>query len=369
MSKILVIDDNADIREITHELLSEAGFEVIEAGSGQVGLEIANLEPPDLILCDVVMPDLDGYEVLKGLRRTEQTSTIPFIFLTSLDSKAAIRQGMGMGADDYLTKPLDPEELLQAINARLHRQTAFNDSFQKKLNTLSANLAQSLPHELNTPLSIILMSAEVLQSEQLTVAENSVMCRMLNSAAHRLQSLIEKYLLYSELEILWANHSRTFQKCELTVPKQPVTSLIREIAIRRADNANRMADLKLELTGLEGKSTLLNISDKWLKHLVDEVIFNAFQYSRSGQPVTIQACQQAGEFVLNVHDRGYGMTAEQIASIGAYVQFDRKLHAQQGFGLGLVIVKRLADLHGGRMLIDSLPGLQTTLTVYLPLND
>ncbi len=124
MKKILVIEDEAQSRNIFLESLEVEGFDAIGAENGLVGVQLAQKQLPDLVICDIVMPEIDGYGVLTTLRQNAVTAMIPFIFLTSLASKAEVRQGMDLGADDYLTKPSTVEELLGAIAARLEKQAA-----------------------------------------------------------------------------------------------------------------------------------------------------------------------------------------------------------------------------------------------------
>lgn len=121
MKKILLIEDNPEIRENTGEILSLANYEVLTAENGKVGVELAQREKPDLIVCDIMMPELDGYGVLHILSKNTETSGIPFIFLTAKTEKADLRKGMNLGADDYLTKPFDDTELLNAIETRLRK--------------------------------------------------------------------------------------------------------------------------------------------------------------------------------------------------------------------------------------------------------
>jgi len=121
MKKILLIEDNADIRDNTGEILVLAGYEVITAENGKAGVHKAQEQTPDLIICDIMMPELDGYGVLHILSKSPATARIPFIFLTAKTEKADIRKGMELGADDYLTKPFSDSELLNAINVRLKK--------------------------------------------------------------------------------------------------------------------------------------------------------------------------------------------------------------------------------------------------------
>ncbi|MGE5106760.1 MAG: response regulator [Sphingobacteriales bacterium] len=121
MHSILVIDDNTDIRENTAEILSLAGYKAYTAENGKKGVEIAQKEKPSIIICDIMMPELDGYGVLHLLKKNPETENIPFIFLTAKTERADFRKGMEMGADDYITKPFDDLELLRAIEIRLRK--------------------------------------------------------------------------------------------------------------------------------------------------------------------------------------------------------------------------------------------------------
>lgn len=119
---VLIIEDNQDIRESTAEILELADYRVYTAENGKTGVELAQAHLPDIILCDIMMPELDGYGVLYLLNKNRQTANIPFIFLTAKAEKADLRKGMEMGADDYLTKPFDDMELLNAIETRLQKR-------------------------------------------------------------------------------------------------------------------------------------------------------------------------------------------------------------------------------------------------------
>lgn len=121
MKKILLIEDNPNVRENTSEILALANYNIITAVNGKIGVDLAQKEKPDLIICDIMMPELDGYGVLHILSKQEETASIPFIFLTAKTEKSDFRKGMNLGADDYLTKPFDDTELLNAIETRLRK--------------------------------------------------------------------------------------------------------------------------------------------------------------------------------------------------------------------------------------------------------
>jgi CRP-like cAMP-binding protein/CheY-like chemotaxis protein len=136
MKTILIIEDNTDIRESTAEILELAGFTVYQAENGKRGVDLAYQHKPDMILCDIMMPELDGYGVLYLLSKNVETASIPFIFLTAKAERVDFRKGMEMGADDYLTKPFDDIELLNAIESRLEKKRRQEEYYSKSLQSL-----------------------------------------------------------------------------------------------------------------------------------------------------------------------------------------------------------------------------------------
>jgi DNA-binding NarL/FixJ family response regulator len=149
MQKILLIEDQAPMRESLMLMLQMEGFEVLVAEEGNRGIELARGQTPDLILCDVMMPGCDGYQVLQTLRENPATATIPFIFLTAKGEKTDLRAGMNLGADDYLVKPAPREELLAAIQARLQKKQQHELHAQTQLNNVkfSPDFSSPLPLE------------------------------------------------------------------------------------------------------------------------------------------------------------------------------------------------------------------------------
>lgn len=136
--KILIIEDNAEVRDNVAEILELSNYDVLTAENGKTGVQIASKEHPDLIICDVMMPELDGFGVLHILSKNPKTASIPFIFLTAKAEKADLRKGMNLGADDYITKPFDDAELLDAIEIRLRKSDIIKEAFDKTENGLKA---------------------------------------------------------------------------------------------------------------------------------------------------------------------------------------------------------------------------------------
>jgi diguanylate cyclase (GGDEF)-like protein len=147
MTKILVIEDEEFVRENITDLLDAEGFDVISAENGQIGIDLARKLLPDLILCDVMMPGLDGYGVLTSLRQDSQMASIPFIFLTAKAAKTDFRQGMELGADDYITKPFTRAELLGAITTRLKKQAVLHERYHVELQQAKEQLNYLIHHD------------------------------------------------------------------------------------------------------------------------------------------------------------------------------------------------------------------------------
>lgn len=137
MTKVLIIEDNNDIRENVVEILELSGYEVNAAENGKKGIEIALSYQPDIVLCDIMMPEMDGYDVLRTLNQNSNTQATPFIFLTAKAERTDVRRGMELGADDYLTKPFDDVELLRAIESRLKRKQVHQMFYGKSAEQLN----------------------------------------------------------------------------------------------------------------------------------------------------------------------------------------------------------------------------------------
>jgi signal transduction histidine kinase len=361
MKRILVIDDEPWLREMMRFALVEKGFDVIEAENGAVGIEKARKELPDLILCDVNMEKVDGYLTLSSLRNEPATSAIPFILMTGMADNAGMRHGMELGADDYLPKPFKIEELYAAVEARLKKTEALRQEAEKKLSDLRANISMMLPHELRTPLNGILAYGEMLAAEAGTLPAKEVaeMGQVIYDSGKRLERLIENFLIYAQIELL----GEDTQKVNALRQKQTRSpaKLIEEHAAAQARAANRANDLVLDLADHP-----VPISEDYLAKIVDELVQNAFRFSDPGKRVSVTLSGLPNAVVLSFTDQGRGFSTEHITKVGAYMQFDRKIQEQQGLGLGLVIARRLAELHGGTLSIQSERGTRTTVAVELP---
>jgi signal transduction histidine kinase len=358
MKKVLVIDDTQEIRMIITESLNLYGFTTLAAEDGLTGIKVAREQSPDLIICDINMPNLDGYGTLTALRENDSTATIPFIFLSGASDKLNMRRGMELGADDYLTKPFTHKELMAAVNTRLEKQAEFQRHSDKKLDELRGNITLALPHELRTPLNGIMGLASLMMDDyaNLPPAEVLESARYIHESALRLHRLIENFLVFSQIELM-ASESKKIEMSS-SVPPVSAQEVIPELARSVATRFKRETDLLLDI-----KAAKLLIPPENLKKIVEELVDNAFKFSEAGKPVRVAGEISNHAFHLTVTDKGRGMTAEQISKIAPHLQFDRKTYEQQGAGLGLVIAKRLTELLGGEFVIDSKPGAETAVRV------
>ena len=361
MKQILVIDDEEWLREMVHMALAQKGYDVIEAENGAVGIQKARKELPDLILCDVNMEQVDGYLTLSSLRNEPATAAIPFILMTGLADNAGLRHGMELGADDYLPKPFTIDELYAAVEARLKKAQAVRQEAEKTLTDLRDNISLMLPHELRTPLNGILAYGEILAAEAGTLPAKEVaeMGQVIHDSGKRLERLIENFLIYAQIELLGADGQKVSALRQKQTPSP--AKLIKEHALSQANAAGRAGDLALDVA-----DPPVPMSEDYLAKVVDELVQNAFKFSDPGKRVSVALSDTPSEVMFAVTDQGRGFSTEHITKVGAYMQFDRKIQEQQGLGLGLEIAKRLTELHGGTLSIQSERGSTTTVTVKLP---
>ena len=361
MSKILVIEDEFLIRENLLERLGSEGFDTVGAENGVDGVKLALADRPDLIICDVMMPELDGYGVLRTLRQNPNTAAIPFIFLTAKADKAALRQGMELGADDYLTKPFTKTELLGAIATRLEKHAVVAQHFEEELVSFVQSITDALPEELLNPIYQIFSLTQKLKEEHESIAPQEILATAenINESTTYLHRLMENFIIYSKLKSLNLNSKEVeiLSDCRTSNPN----TVIMDVATQKATQYGREADLTLNIARAGVK-----IAEQDLRKISEELIDNAFKFSEAGTPVQVKATVDNDVFQLTIANSGCAMTLEQIASIGACRQFEREFYEQQGLGLGLVIAKRLTELHDGQLTISTAKTAPTT-TVWIEL--
>ncbi len=362
-ARILIIEDEDDLRDNVADLLELEGYSVLQAADGREGLRLAATAHPDLVLCDVMMPEMDGPAVLRALRARPDTLTLPFIFVTAQAEARNVRTGMNLGADDYLAKPFTDAELLRSIGARLERHRSLAAQDQAARQQLRSDLTQVIPHELRTPLVTILGCTQLLRDEwrELDADFAEQLLDDVYRAGSRMERFVENFSLYAQLELVArdADLCAGFLADNLSDAREALTTQPFVVAVRHG----RADDLRVEATPAR-----VRMAGAHLSKLVGEIVDNAFKFSPPGTPVLVEGAREGSSYVVCVQDAGRGLTPEQSGQVGAFVQFDRGQHEQQGLGLGLHLARTLATLHGGTLALDSAPGRGTRATLRLPLD-
>jgi signal transduction histidine kinase len=363
MNRILLIDDEETVRETISTMLRHSGYSVLEAEDGDQGVEIVQNQKVDLIISDVMMAKLNGFAMIDKLRMDPATSTIPFIFMTGLADRESRRRGMALGADDFLVKPFTGSELLTAIETRLAKHKEMMMEAEKKLEQLRSSITLSLPHEICTPLASILGFAEIISDESsgLPATEIAGFGKMIQRAGKRLQRLLENFTIYAQVEVAKGDPNQV--EALRTTRLSNSAELLRNICKAKAASYQRESDLTLDLS-----DSPVAMSAQFLQKVCEELLDNAFKFSEAGKEIIVRSKSSKNTFSLIFEDRGRGMTSYQLANMGAYVQFDRIFHEQQGAGLGLIIAKRLVEIHGGSIDFVATAGGGLTARVSLPVS-
>ncbi len=389
---ILLVEDNERLRKNLLFVLNEEGYNAIGAKSGTEALALVKTTPPDLVISDIMMPDMDGYTLLEQLRAAASTTTIPVIFLTAKVSSEEVRNGMLLGVDDYLTKPVNINDLLKAITTRIERQEQQQRKWSERIERTQQHLTTILPHELRTPVNGILGGSSLIRSEIDNLSKEDIkeLVQCIEASAGRLVRITENFLLYSEIRSIVEHPAFT-----PIVSEQPLLqadSLIEEIVLDCAAHLDRGSDIEFSLDNAS-----FAVAQRHIEKVVSEVCRNALTFSPPGSKVRVHsrlpepqtmelgtfqtaASRHSAEghnaawYILDITDEGRGLTEEQIRALmepfSAFLQFDRKRYEQQGTGLGLALTRSIVELYGGYFHIASTADgdrTQTTVSVGFPL--
>jgi two-component system, sensor histidine kinase and response regulator len=373
MRKILVIDDTDFIREDIATTLQFEGFDTLTAEDGLAGVELARLERPDLILCDVSMPRLDGFGALEQIRKIDEISSVPFIFLTAKAEKSDMRRGMELGASDYLTKPFTTDELIEAVNSQFRRMDKIQDLITNKVDSvvkkIGANIGFALPHEFRTPLvgiiggtdMIDMVADDLKNGKVIEYQELESIARDIRTSTERLRHLTENFIAYTQLQNL------SFDKEAIKMIREQRTEggilgMIEDIFHMQSSDAGRLGDV---VTAVEDSEIAMAGSD--IYKIIQEIASNALKFSKEGSQISVTGKPSGRIYSLTVTDKGCGIKAEDIPNLGSpFAQFDRFDNEQQGAGLGLAIVKKLLELYQGSLTVQSIINQQTTIMIQVP---
>jgi two-component system sensor histidine kinase/response regulator len=364
MPTILVIEDEASLREQIVEILSLEAFTVLEAPDGKQGSELAIQTRPDLILCDIAMPNMDGYAVLEAIRGNEAVATTPFIFLTARVDRSFVRHGMELGADDYLTKPFSHAELLAAIQSRLKHHAQLRNSTQTVLEKAQKRLTRMVAHELRTPVSAISMVQQLISQrlDSLDPVELKELLEILDGGSTRLRHLVEQMVLMTQLELGVISAENIVASQGISDISSLITSAInlaREFAHR-----HKTSPINLKLPD---ETIILLVHSQALRHALAEIIANALDFSPMNAEIQVFIRKLETKVQINIVDQGQGLTTNRLRlALRPFEQVGREQTEQQGMGLGLPLAVKIIKTHGGKLDFAPTASGGTKISIELP---
>jgi signal transduction histidine kinase len=366
-ARILIVDDDSVSLELLRNQLMLGEYSVRCARGGAAGLAAAFLDTPDLVVSDVIMPDVDGFELVRQLKGNDATRAVPVVLVTSLNARAERLRGLAAGADDFLTRPVDTSELEARVRSLLRSKCRYD-----RLQILNVKLEQALrardeflsvaSHELRTPVAGVKAAAQLLlrlQNRGTLNTENfKQSVQELERSASRLAQLTEDLLNVTRLQ-------------DGRLPLRPTDVDLNELVGRTVARyraqlpPTHALDLRLADT-----VCVLMADPGRIEQVVTNLLENAVKYSPAGGTVRVTVQNQAGGCLLEIGDRGIGLPLG--ASELIFEPFGRARNStarhMPGLGLGLYICRQIAEAHAGRIWADS-PGENegTTVSLWLPL--
>ncbi len=365
-ARLLIVEDDKHLLIGLRDILEMDGYEVITAENGVQALDILRStpdDPPNLIVSDIMMPHMNGMELLRHVRDHEQWVTIPFIFLTARGEKEDIREGMIEGVDQYLVKPTDADDLLIAIESRLRRYAAINQAQNSKLSTLKRKILTILNHEFRTPLTLVVAYADMTKDyhlEDMSPDQLVVFLRGINSGAERLRRLVENFIMLVELEA--GDAQRTFEW------RRAVCEDLQSIVDRSVESVTDQLKNHQLVIDLPPNVPSFITDEEYLSIALRELLVNAAKFSDAGSTITLSAEKRQTYINISVTDAGRGIPEHEMNNIWEmFYQIDREHTEDQGAGAGLTLVEGIAAMHKGRVDVKSTVNVGSTFTLVLPL--
>jgi len=363
--RILVVEDNPVTLQGIRDLLEISGFDVVTATDGRQGLESLENQRPDLIISDIMMPDIDGYQFHAQIQKQSELLGIPFIFLTARGEKDDIRRGKALGVDDYITKPFDDEDLLITVRAKLSRWEDLRKLREEQMAEFKRNILLALSHEFRTPLSYIINYTDMfeIEGEAITPGEFRQFMQGIRKGALRLNRLVEDFITLVELETGEARNVYLIRRHQIT----DTSAWLRGIG-KKYQMAAESCGLKIILDIPDGLPPL-EADIVYLEDAIGRLIDNAIKFSGTeSEWVRLRGEVVSGKLLVKVEDQGIGIKVNEMGSLfNIFHQIDRATREQRGTGSGLAICKGLVDLHGGKVMVESEYGVGSVFWIEFPL--
>lgn len=364
MDSILVIEDEENVRENLVEFLESEGYRVMSAPDGEVGIQLARRELPDLIICDILMPRVDGFGVLARLSRDEVTTSIPFLFLTALSIEAKRRLAMGLGADDYITKPFSLDDLSNAVRTRLEKHRRMINLARQKEAEIQDRVVASIPYEILTPLSLIMSHAETLsaQEKDLPRAQANQIGRTMNIAATRLVRWIQNYFIIQDLE---KSHYDS-QQIQFT-GSSSFSIVPEELAVITNQIAQEYERRDKCLISIE--PSRLRVEEIYFVHMFEELVDFALSISSSETPFQLTGRLEPATrmYDFELVFAWDGRQAEEVRFLKNENPLDMFTHGYRSNSIGLLVIRQVVAVYGGTLALFDDPDQSFRLVVSLPL--
>jgi signal transduction histidine kinase len=361
--RILVVEDDLAVQEGITDILEVAGYEVLAVSNGQEALVMLQKQRPDLIVSDIMMPHMDGYDFYEAVHGEPEWVTIPFIFLTAKGEKEDVRLGKQLGADDYLVKPFDREALLIAVEAKLKRLEEVQrpaldrvEQLEEQLTrserlALLGELAAEFAHEIKSPLSVITMQAALIQ-RQLGAGDREVaedMARIIKQGK-RIGEMAQNLLEYSRRAPLAREAVDIHEVIEETL------TFTSYLITRRGISVERDFDHSLPL---------IYVDPGQIEQVFLNLIVNATQATPYEGKLTVSTRWVDDEMHISFADTGCGIPVENLDKI--FEPYFTTKPPGEGTGLGLYVCRNILAKHEGTIEVDSEVDVGTTFTIKLPL--
>lgn len=368
MSTILVVDDTPTNLDLLMSMLVKRNYNVRPALNGTMALASAFADPPDLVLLDINMPEMSGFEVCRQLKTDERTQDIPVIFISALDDTQDKVKAFEMGGVDYITKPFQVEEVMARIESQLtlyHQRLEIEElrrneqAHFEEVNRLKDEFVRTVSHDLKNPISVIVGYVTLLlRRGKITDEEDRNYLKQILMGAESMNRLIRDLLDLARIE------SGMALEPERTLFNHFMNMCV-DSFLFAADEKN--IDLVVKLPENDQRIT---IDRTRMGQVLNNLISNAIKYTPNNGRVEVEGRVQDQEVVIIIKDNGMGIPEEALPHL--FEKFYRVQHnnddESEGTGLGLSIVKAIVQQHGGHICAESEVGVGTTFTIVLPLH-
>ena len=353
-ASILVVDDNSANLSFLFDYLDRLGFKVLVGESGYEALTLAEQHHPDIILLDILMPGMDGFETCLHLKEQEETETIPVIFMTALSGIDDIVRGFEVGGVDYITKPFQQREVLARIHTHLTLQR--QRTMLSELNVMKDTFFSIIGDDMRHALLPLIGLSNLLSDEQFD-------CKNVPEVAKRIDGYVQNAYRLLENLVYWGNLK--FENVKFQPENLDVHNILLEVRGLLRSYARQKG---IMLSDLVEQQTWVHADQKMTNLIIRNLISNGIKFTPQGGSVTISAHNLETQVQVIIADTGVGISETNLAKL---FKIDQKFstigtNGETGSGLGLLLCKDLAEKQGGNILVQSQEGKGTTCIVTLP---